>query len=133
MGLSEISAFVDESGTMGRASRYYLLTLVFHNQSDDIRSNITNYEQYLDRADLPDIPLHCAPLMQGHFDYEGMDLQSRMKLLAAFFHFYRMLPVKYHTFIYLKKDFADDEALGARMRRDRKLPLRSSRLFSVIR
>ncbi len=133
MGLSEISAFVDESGTMGRASRYYLLTLVFHNQSDDIRSNITNYEQYLDRADLPDIPLHCAPLMQGHFDYEGMDLQSRKKLLAAFFHFYRMLPVKYHTFIYLKKDFADDEALGARMRRDRKLPLRSSRLFSVIR
>ena len=47
MGLSEISAFVDESGTMGRASRDYLLTLVFHNQSDDIRSNITNYEQYL--------------------------------------------------------------------------------------
>ncbi|MEE1273426.1 MAG: hypothetical protein UHI81_02875 [Olegusella sp.] len=131
--MSEISAFVDESGTMGRASRYYLLTLVFHNQSDDIRSNITNYEQYLDRADLPVIPLHCAPLMQGHFDYEGMDLQSRKKLLAAFFHFYRMLPVKYHTFIYLKKDFADDEALGARMRRDRKLPLRSSRLFSVIR
>lgn len=34
--MHELSVFVDESGNMGEDSRYYLLTLLFHDQSDDI-------------------------------------------------------------------------------------------------
>ena len=32
----ELSIFVDESGDRGGKARYYLLTLVFHDQADSI-------------------------------------------------------------------------------------------------
>ena len=38
-----ISVFIDESrdfGFVGDASKYYIITFVFHNQKDDITSNI---------------------------------------------------------------------------------------------
>ena len=34
--MRELSIFVDESGDRGGKARYYLLTLVFHDQADSI-------------------------------------------------------------------------------------------------
>ena len=49
----ELSIFVDESGDRGGKARYYLLTLVFHNQADSIAEAVTGYEAKLARADPP--------------------------------------------------------------------------------
>ena len=41
-----ISIFIDESGDVGfikDASKYYIITFVMHNQNDDIKSNIENF------------------------------------------------------------------------------------------
>ena len=65
----ELSIFVDESGDRGGKARYYLLTLVFHDQADSIAGAVTGYEAKLARADLPNIPFHSEPLMNGHKDY----------------------------------------------------------------
>lgn len=65
-----------------------------------------------------DIPLHACPLMNGHDDYEGMDIQDRKRLLQTFFTMFQHLPIKYHTFSYRKDEFIDSAALGARIRRD---------------
>ena len=54
------------------------------------------------RKGLPNIPLHACPLMNGHDDYEGMDIQDRKRLLQAFFTMLQHLPIKYHTFSYRK-------------------------------
>lgn len=64
----ELSIFVDESGDRGGKARYYLLTLVFHDQADSIAEAVTGYEAKLGRADLPNIPFHSEPLMNGHKD-----------------------------------------------------------------
>lgn len=37
----ELSIFVDESGDRGGKARYYLLTLVFHDQADSIAEAVT--------------------------------------------------------------------------------------------
>ena len=37
----ELSIFVDESGDRGSKARYYLLTLVFHDQADSIAEAVT--------------------------------------------------------------------------------------------
>lgn len=37
----ELSIFVDESGDRGGKARYYLLTLVFHDQADSIAKAVT--------------------------------------------------------------------------------------------
>lgn len=43
----ELSIFVDESGDRGGKARYYLLTLVFHDQAESITEAVTGYEARL--------------------------------------------------------------------------------------
>lgn len=52
----------------GGKARYYLLTLVFHDQADSIAEAVKGYEVKLARADLPNIPFHSEPFMNGHKD-----------------------------------------------------------------
>ena len=114
----EMSLFADESGESGAESKYYLLTLVFHEQSDNISQLISLYESDLRAKGLPDIPLHVSPLMNGHDEYSGMDIQDRKRLLQAFLIMLQHLPVNYHTFSYKKGEFSDSSTLEARIRRD---------------
>lgn len=77
--MRELSLFVDESGDKSIATRYYLLTFVLHEQSDRITSKIQAHEQTLAAADLPNIPFHSEPLLNGHDDYENLGLTQRKK------------------------------------------------------
>lgn len=116
--MPEISLFVDESGESGTESKYYLLTLVFHEQNSSIDKQIELYEHALHDKGLPDIPLHTSPLLNGNDDYEGMDIQDRKRLLQAFFTMLQHMPIMYHTFSYEKSDFKNDAALITRMKKD---------------
>ena len=49
----ELSIFADESGDKSDHAKYYLLTLVFHNQADSIIDQVMTYERSLADADLP--------------------------------------------------------------------------------
>lgn len=89
----ELSVFADESGDRGGIARYYLLTLVFHDQADDIAPEIASYQNALSNAGLPDVAFHSEPLLNGHKGYEGMTVSQRKKLLAAFASFVRHLPI----------------------------------------
>ena len=56
----ELSIFVDESGDKSDHAKYYLLTLVFHNQADSIIDQVMTYERSLADADLPNIAFHSG-------------------------------------------------------------------------
>lgn len=116
--MAEISLFADESGECGTESKYYLLTLVFHEQDAVLDEQIALYERTLREKGLPDIPLHTSPLLNGNDEYRGMGIQDRKRLLQAFFTMLQHMPVKYHTFAYKKGDFESDAELIAKMRRD---------------
>lgn len=116
--LSEISVFVDESGGQDGHSRYYALTLVFHNQSDDIMPEVEKYRRGLASRGLADVPLHAGPLLTGHDAYEGMDLRVRKGYLTLFFQLLQHLPVRYRTFVYRRSELSGRDAFVARMRRD---------------
>lgn len=116
--MKEISIFADESGEPGARSKYYLLTLVFHDQADRLDEPIRLYEQALRDKGLPDIPLHSSPCMNGHEDYEGLDLATRKALLSAYFVMLQHMPIRYKTFAYDKSEFVTLGALEARMKRD---------------
>ena len=118
MRMLEASLFVDESGESGTQSKYYLLTLVLHEQSDDISQIIDLYESDLRAKGLPNIPLHTSPLMYSKDDYAGMDIQSRKRLLQSFFTMLQHMPIKYHTFSYKKSELRNGAALEAKMKRD---------------
>ena len=114
----EVSVFADESGECGTESKYYILALVFHDQSKSIHEQLRLYEQSLNAKNLPDVPLHASPLMNGHDDYKDMDIQQRKRLLSAFFVMLQHLPIRYVKFAYVKSEFKSMDALMARMRRD---------------
>lgn len=115
--MPEISLFVDESGESGTESKYYLLTLVFHEQDSSIDKQIELYENALHDKGLPDIPPHTSPLLNGHDDYQGMGIQDRKHLLQASFTMLQHTPIMYHTFSYEKSDFKSDTTLITRMKR----------------
>ena len=114
----ELSIFVDESGDRGGKARYYLLTLVFHDQADDIMGEIAEYERRLAVEGLTDIPFHSEPLMNGHRDYENLSISQRKRLLVHFSALVRRLPISYTTFTYRRSEFEDPAKLSARMKRD---------------
>lgn len=116
--MRELSIFVDESGSDGLSDRYYLLTVVMHDQSDSIAESIKTYEDALRAKGLPDIPFHASPLMNGKDLYSALDLRTRKMLLGSFRVFFRHMPVKYHTFAYATKKFASLDKLAGTMRRD---------------
>ena len=105
---STLSIFADESGEWGKRSEYYLITLVFHDQSSDITPALNRYQQSLIDCRLPDIPFHAGPLLTGHDDYDNMDMADRKKLLSPFVILTRHLPITYRTFIHRKSDFDND-------------------------
>ena len=57
--LNDLSIFVDESGDQGGHSKYYVLTLVFHNQNNDINPELKKYRQGLDARQLENLPFHA--------------------------------------------------------------------------
>ena len=87
--MRELSVFIGESGSDGLADRYYLLTLVFHEQESGIAQSIARYQHALVMKDLPDIPFHASPLLNGHGGYEGMDIACRKRLFSTFRVFFR--------------------------------------------
>ena len=103
--MRELSIFVDESGSDGLSDHHYLLTVVMHDQSENIADSIAAYEGALRAKGLPD-------------QYSGLDLRARKMLLGSFRVFFRHMPVRYHTFAYATKEFASLEKLAGTMRRD---------------
>lgn len=116
--MRDLSIFIDESGSDGLTDKYYLLTLVMHDQTDNLSNSIDSYERALVNKHLPNIPFHASPLMNGKGVYAPLDLRSRKILLGTFRVFFRHTPVSYHTFTYKTKEYSSLDNLAVTMRRD---------------
>ena len=82
-----LSAFLDEAGQERKwepGANWYLLTLVLHDQDDDITVPVDAYERYIRSKGLPDIPFHMVELMHGRRSYEDIELGDRKGLLMSF-------------------------------------------------
>ena len=109
-----MSVFIDESGDfgfVGDASKYYVVTFVFHDQQYDISSNIER---------IKDKPVfHAGPIIRREYPFENDSPEDRKKLLHSIFMFTLSLPIKIKTFYYSKKDFNSDVLkMQAKMSKD---------------
>lgn len=116
--MAELSIFIDESGMQEGKTKFYLVTLVAHDQSKDISGIVADYERSLAEKGLPNIPFHASPLMRAHDAYSHMDVITRKRLMASFRVFVQNLPVSYRTFVYKSKEFGDAERLQALIKKD---------------
>lgn len=116
--MSLLSIFVDESGDFGKAennSPYYLVSLVFHNQSDDIYQPIRELESMLSHIDNEHKYIHTGPLIRREVPYNNMTIDERRKLIYKMRMFFLHAPVLHTTIAISRKSTRDKFALGAQL------------------
>ncbi len=126
--MRELSIFVDESGDFdvnSKHSPYYILTMVFHDQSVDISKQIEQLNNNLRSMGYDNVAVHTEPLIRREEIYENVDPNERRALFTKLYYFVMHCDVRYKTFLYEKKEFEDDMKLEGRMAKDFALFLRN--------
>ncbi len=104
--MKELSIFVDESGDFGAYENhcpYYLVTMLFHDQSKDINQQLDTVRERLSYSGFqPDHAFHAMPIIRREEEYRSFDLGERRKLMSILLSFIRKIDITYHTF-YLEK------------------------------
>ena len=75
------------------------------------------YEQSLRDKGLPNAPLYTTPLLYRKKGYEGMDEETRKRLLSSFRIFFRHLPIRHACLALDTKEFTSPDDVTVGMRR----------------
>jgi hypothetical protein len=118
----ELSIFIDESGDFGptqRHSPFYILSIVLHDQSDDITAQLDKIHSALRERGLPtNHAIHTGPLIRREADYRLLPLSSRRSLSRVLFDFVRVCKVAHHSWVFTKRELSDADQLVSRMSRE---------------
>lgn len=104
--MKELSVFIDESGDFGayaHHSPYYIITMVFHDQSFPINEAVLRLEQELKLLGLENHCVHTGPIIRKEEDYVYMDIKERRRILNKILAFYRQVNIRYKCFHIEKK------------------------------
>ena len=116
--MKELSVFVDESGDFGTYANhapYYLVTLVFHDQSINIAQPIRILNAKIRESGLPDCPIHAGPLIRREHEYWSLSLWERKRIFNFLYNFARSIDITYRTLIVEKKQLSDEMDLTLRI------------------
>jgi len=104
--LKELSVFIDESGDFGDYelhAPFYIVTLVFHDQSKDINKNIEILDLKLQYFGMPKYTIHTAPLIRREDEFFSLSLLDRKRIFNAIYNFARTSKISYQSIIVEKK------------------------------
>ncbi|MDR0853410.1 MAG: DUF3800 domain-containing protein [Clostridiales Family XIII bacterium] len=116
--MRNLSVFVDESGDCGvynHISPYYIVILVFHDQSNNLTEEIKTLDSVVSYVDIPERAIHAGPLIRRESDYRYFDTNTRRKIFDSIFDFARKIPFSYTTLIVEKRQIDDPLLLIARL------------------
>ena len=116
--MKELSIFVDESGDFGdyaEHSSYYIISLVLHDQTIDIRDDVDWLETRLAELGYPNHCMHSGPVIRNEQEYRKDTIENRRKLLKAFMVFFRKLDIACKTITIEKKHIQDPLEAVARL------------------
>ena len=112
--MRELSIFIDESGDFGEyddRSPYYIITMVFHDQSIPITDSINKLNQELSYMNLDNLCIHTGPIIRREEIYEFMPIKQRRSIFNVLVAFVRQIDIKYKCFS-IEKKYADDVILA---------------------
>ena len=119
--MSELSIFVDESGDFGdyaKHSQFYVVTMVFHDQSVDISRQLEILNDNLRNMGYENVAIHTEPLIRREEIYKNVEPNERRALFTKLYYFVLHSGIQFKTFLYKKIHFEDDMKLQARMAKD---------------
>ncbi|MBR5645362.1 MAG: DUF3800 domain-containing protein [Treponema sp.] len=128
--MGQLSIFVDESGDFGEYSThspYYIITMIFHDQSKDIQANINHLNNSLENMGFgKDFAIHTEPIIRREEIYENMNPNERRAILSKLFYFVMKSEISYKTFLFEKRQFDDLLRLEGRMAKEMSLFIREN-------
>ena len=113
----ELSCFIDESGDFGKYEKhspYYLLTLVFHDQSKSIE--LKDF-QILDKNLRKYFPeegntkVHAGPIIRREYEFHDLSLEDRRHIINAMMTFAYKMPIQYATIVVEKKSNTEEDEM----------------------
>jgi hypothetical protein len=108
--LKELSIFIDESGDFGEYaihSPFYIITMIFHEQSEDIRLAISRLNQELSYLHLDNLCIHTGPIIRKEEIYAEMEIDERRRIFNKMVAFIRQINIRYKCFFIEKKHISD--------------------------
>ena len=116
-----LSIFVDETGTFNVYAKhipYYIVSMVFHNQNDDISGEIKHLNSELEKYGIDNNLIHTEPLIRNEDNYNTISSTDRRGILSKFNFFVKHAKINYYTFIFEKYKYDDNYKLEAQIIKD---------------
>lgn len=115
--MSELSIFIDESGDFGDYdyhSPYYIISMVYHDQSTDISKPLHSLANQLSSIGYePDHCIHTGPIIRRENEYEYETIDTRRKIFNYMVTFIKHIDVRFKCFYIEKKHIEDSvEVVG---------------------
>lgn len=113
----EISIFVDESGSFAPMdadpnSPYYLLCMLFHNQSDSITAETANLDEALAHLGIPlNCAVHAGPLIRREAEYQNLTREHRIGIFRRMMIFLQKVNIRYRCFQLYKRYNTKQDAI----------------------
>ena len=131
--MRELSIFIDESGDFGpfvKHSPFYVLSLVFHDQNDDISGHLDMIHEALVVRGLPaNHAIHTGPLIRREQDYGLLDRSSRRSIFRVLVDFVRTCDITHYSWVFSKRELGDADQLVSGMARELGALIRSNYEF----
>ena len=119
--MSELSIFIDESGEFGEVKErpaYYLVTMVFHDQTIDISGEIEKLEASVRTAGFDLEYIHTGPFIRREQIFAAYSMEERRKLLYKMLYFYIKCDIHHDTVVVNRKEAMDKIALSGRLSKE---------------
>ena len=113
-----LSIFVDESGNFSfpdSDSRFYIVSMVFHDQSVDITPEIIRLEQSDTEVGLEGHCFHAGPLIRREKNYSMLSRQLRGRIFSRMMAFARKVDYKYHCLSVDKKFITSTDQIVSKL------------------
>ncbi len=114
----ELSVFIDESGDFGEYDYrcpFYIITMIFHDQSVPITEKINKLNHELSYLNLHNLCIHTGPIIRREEIYEYMDLAERRRIFNKMVAFFRQVDIRYKCFSIEKKHIDDAVIASAQL------------------
>lgn len=108
--MKELSIFIDESGDFGEYSPhspFYIITMIFHDQTEKIDSSVFKLNQELSYLGLENLCIHTGPIIRKEEIYSDMRLDKRRRIFNKMVAFIRQSSIRYKCFYVEKKQLSD--------------------------
>ncbi len=116
----ELSIFIDESGDFGDydpKSPYYIISMVAHEQNNDISAQIRSLDRVLAETELSRNFVHIGPLIRREAEYKNLTMLERRRILKKMLAFIDKIEFKHASFVVEKKHINTDKELIKRLAR----------------